>query len=381
MKKSFTTLPKMRDFSACAIGGIFNLNGRRMLGKKIRNMMATMQERESGQGAGYAAYGLFPDLKEYYCLQLIMDDQEAKDRVEEFLNRYTDIIENEKVKVRRDVLEEYPLVWRFFVDPHDQKNPDEAIKDIMMYINCHIHGAFALSGGKDMAVFKGNGWATEVADFYRIDQIKAYMWSAHSRFPTNTPGWWGGAHPFSIVGHAIVHNGEITSYGTNVNYLKEFGYECRLLTDTEVLAYIFDFIVRKSGYAPRLAQRIACIALSPPYWRDIDHLPEEKRRWITAIRTTYRKAMANGPFSIIVTTNYPEPTMIGHSDRKKLRPMIAALSENGKTLYLSSELNAIHAVDKTMDFWQPDPGNPVIARLEREVIRGSGEPLEGLRLR
>ncbi|MBN2014510.1 MAG: glutamine amidotransferase family protein [Candidatus Altiarchaeota archaeon] len=381
MKKSFTKLPNMRDFSACAIGGIFNLNGKRIAGKKIRDMMAGMQERESGQGAGYAAYGLFPDLKDYYCLQLIMDDEEAKDRVEEFLNRYTDVIENERVKVREDVLKEYPIVWRFFVDPHDQENPDEAIKNMMMYINCSIHGAFALSGGKDMAVFKGNGWATEIADFYRIDRIKAYMWSAHSRFPTNTPGWWGGAHPFSIVGHAIVHNGEITSYGTNVNYLKEFGYECKLLTDTEVLAYIFDLIVRKSGYPPRLAQRIACIALSPPYWRDIDRLPEEKRRWLTAIRLTYRKAMANGPFSIIVTTNYPEPTMIGHSDRKKLRPLIAAISENGKTLYLSSELNAIHSIDKTTDFWQPDPGNPVVARLDREVIRGIGEPLEGLRLK
>jgi glutamate synthase domain-containing protein 1 len=381
MQKTFTELPKMKDSAACAIGGLFNMNGKVVSGEKIRKMMSTMRERESGLGAGYAAYGLFPNLKEYYCLQLILDDMEAKEKVESFLDTYTDLIEEEKVPIKKGVLKEHPIVWRFFVDPHDKKNPDEVIKDIMMYINCSIKGAFALSGGKDMAVFKGNGWATEIAEFYKIDEVRAFMWSAHSRFPTNTPGWWGGAHPFSIVGHAIVHNGEITSYGTNASYLKEFGYECKLLTDTEVLAYLFDLIVRKSGYPPKIAHKIACTALSPPYWRDIDRMPEGEKRWATAIRSTYRKAMANGPFSIIVTTNYPAPTMIGHSDRKKLRPMIAAVSEDANTLYLASELSAIHTIDATTDFWQPNPGCPVIASLGGEVERGISDPLGGLKLR
>jgi glutamate synthase domain-containing protein 1 len=380
MRETFTELPEMRDFSACGICGLLNIDGERVSGKRIKKMMSSMRERECGLGAGYAAYGLFPEMREYYCLQLILDNVKVKERVEEFLDNYTEIVKDERVPIKKGVLKEYPIAWRFFVEPYDREKPNEIMKDIMIYINCSIKGAFCLSGGKDMAVFKGNGWSTEIAEFYRIDRIKAYMWSAHSRFPTNTPGWWGGAHPFSILGHAIVHNGEITSYGTNVNYLNEFGYECKLLTDTEVLAYIFDFIVRKSKYPADIAQQIACLALSPPYWRDIDDMPPDKRRWITAIRTTYRKAMANGPFSIIITSNYPKPTMIGHSDRKKLRPLIAALSEDRNTLYLASELNAIHTIDNTMDFWQPNPGNPVIARLGEGVIRGVKEPLEGLRL-
>jgi len=79
----------------------------------------------------------------------------------------------------------------------DQADPDEAVKDIAMYINCSIRGAFCLSSGKNMAVFKGSGWAEEIADFYRIKEIKAYMWSAHSRFPTNTPG---------VVGRGRIHS-------------------------------------------------------------------------------------------------------------------------------------------------------------------------------
>jgi len=380
-KKSFTTLPGERELSACGIAGLFNLDRKIVSGEPIARMMSAMEERENGLGAGYAAYGLFPKLREYYCLQLIMDDQQAKSAVEEFLKSYTEIVKDEEVPVKKGVLKEYPIVWRFFVSPKDAKaNPDDTMKDIMMYINCSIKGAFCLSGGKDMAVFKGNGWATEIAEFYQIKDIKAFMWSAHSRFPTNTPGWWGGAHPFSLLGHAVVHNGEITSYGTNVNYLKEFGYECKLLTDTEVLAYIYDYIARKCNYPEKISHRIATMVLAPPYWKDIDRMSPEKKKWATNIRIVHRKAMANGPFSIIITTDMPKPTMIGHSDRKKLRPMIAALSEDGKTFYLASELNSIHAIDKTLNYWQPDPGKPVIASLGEPVITGTKEPLEGLNL-
>ncbi len=361
----------MREHAACGIGGIFNLDQKLVSGRKIAKMMSVMKERENGLGAGYAAYGLFPEMSEYYCLQLILDDMEAKEKVEEFLNEYTDIIKEEKVPIKKDVFKEYPLVWRFFIEPLNQVNPDDVMKEIMMYVNCSIKGAFALSGGKDMAVFKGNGWATEIAEFYKIHKIKAFMWSGHSRFPTNTPGWWGGAHPFSILGHAVVHNGEITSYGTNVSYLKEFGYECKLLTDTEVLAYLFDLYVRKSNYPLEIAHQVAAMALAPPYWRDIDNMSPQLKKIATAIRLTHRRGMANGPFSIIITTDYPKPTMIGHSDRKKLRPLIAAISEDENTFYLSSELNPIHTVDETSEYWQPNPGQPVIASLGEEIIKGT----------
>jgi len=378
--KSFTTLPKEKEISACGIAGIFNLDKRIVSGEKITQMMAVMEERENGLGAGYAAYGLFPKYRDYYCLQLLLDNKEAKSQVEEFLKNYTEIVRDEIVQVKKGVLKDYPIVWRFFVHPTGEDNPDDVVKDIMMYINCSIKGAFCMSSGKDMAVFKGNGWATEIAEFYGIEDIRAYMWSAHSRFPTNTPGWWGGAHPFSLLGHAVVHNGEITSYGTNVNYLKEFGYECKMLTDTEVLAYLFDLISRKFGYPQKIAPRIAAMALAPPYWKDIDRMPQALKKWATAVRMTHARAMANGPFSIIITTDHPKPMMIGHSDRKKLRPMIAALSEDEKTFYLASELNAIHTVDKTRNFWQPNPGNPVIATLGEPVVTGTKGPLSDMNL-
>lgn len=380
-EQRFTKPVLTRDIGACGITGLLSLDREVVSGTKIRNMICVMRERENGLGAGFAAYGLFPKYRNQYCIQLILEDlpdlEPTKERVEEFLKEHTEIVKDEKVPVKKNALDEYPLIWRFFVDPKGE-NGDDVIKDIMMHVNRSIDGAFCLSGGKDMAVFKGNGWSNEIADFYKIEKIKAYMWSFHSRFPTNTPGWWGGAHPFSILGHAVIHNGEITSYGTNVEYLKELGYSCELLTDTEVVAYLFDFLVRKSGYPLKIVHQIACMTLAPPYWRDIDRLSPELKKWATAIRITHRRAMANGPFCVVITTNYPTPTMIGHSDRKKLRPLIAAISEDEKTFYLASELSAIHEVDDTPNFWQPDPGKPVIVSLGGVVEKGTEKALENL---
>ena len=54
-------------------------------------------------------------------------------------------------------------------------------------------------------------------------EYEGYCWTAHGRYPTNTPGWWGGAHPFA---HAwitpVVHNGEISSYDANRRYIEMY---------------------------------------------------------------------------------------------------------------------------------------------------------------
>ena len=37
------------------------------------------------------------------------------------------------------------------------------------------------------------------ADFFRLEEYEGHTWIGHNRFPTNTPGWWGGAHPFTLL--------------------------------------------------------------------------------------------------------------------------------------------------------------------------------------
>ena len=260
-----------------------------------------------------------------------------------------------------------------FFDPErdDTSKADEDIVKIVMHINANIENAYVMSSGKNMGVFKGNGWSHEVADFYNIAEYKAFMWLAHSRFPTNTPGWWGGAHPFNLLNCSVVHNGEITSYGTNRRYLESFGYRCTLFTDTEVIAYLFDLLCRNHN----LPIAIATITLSPPLFEEIEKLDDKSRFLIKSIRATYRSAMLNGPFSIIVGYSDPVPTMIGLTDRKKLRPLVVGISEDENTIYMSSEEASFRRLMINNDefrlksIWHPKSGTAVIAALGNGLIR------------
>jgi glutamate synthase domain-containing protein 1 len=373
-----------KDIEACGIAGLINTDGTRENGSRVVDMITTMQDRENGLGAGYACYGLFPDLAEHYCVQLLLDDEKARDRVGEHFSNTCNIIKNEEVYTRpvSGMQGPYPLIWRFFLEVPEEKlaqsphieNEDDYIVDIVMHVNEKLDGAFCMSSGKNMAVFKGNGWSYEIAEFYDLaERYEGYMWLAHSRFPTNTPGWWGGAHPFNILDWSLCHNGEITSYGTNKRYVEMWGYKCTLLTDSEVVTYIWDLLARRHN----LPKLVAAMAMAPRYYNDIMQLPEEQGRIATAIRATYGRAMINGPFSILVGTNRPEPSMIALTDRKKLRPMIAALSEDKKTVFAASEECAIRRVGEKGDVWAPVTGNPVIAQLNKGLVwRGTEDPFK-----
>ena len=101
--------------------------------------------------------------------------------------------------------------------------------------------------------------------------MTGYLWTAHNRFPTNTPGWWGGAHPFGLLDWTVVHNGEISSYGTNRRYLEMQGYHCTMFTDTEVMAYAADFLMRRHNLPVEVAAKV----MAPPLWVEIERMAPE----------------------------------------------------------------------------------------------------------
>ncbi|OLS14155.1 MAG: glutamate synthase (NADPH) GltB1 subunit [Promethearchaeota archaeon CR_4] len=378
-----------RVFGACGISGFINIDGARESGEKIKQMITILKDRENGLGAGFAAYGIFPDLADAYCIQLLLDDMESKQKVDEFLNAKGTIVKDEKIPTALPPASTNPpVLWRFFFHPPatvPADRHDDYIVDLVMFVNANIDGAFCMSSGKNMAVFKGNGWSYEVADFYKIQNYKAYMWLGHSRFPTNTPGWWGGAHPFSLLDWAVVHNGEITSYGTNKRFLETYGYKCTLLTDTEVLSYLFDLLVRRH----KIPLPIATLAFNPPLYDKITQMSQTEQVALKNIRLTYRSAVVNGPFSIIVGKELPVPTLISLTDRKKLRPQVCAISDDGNTVYVSSEEASFQrlAIDPTFDLhygevWAPKAGTAVIVELGKGLVRnGTEEPFEKLELK
>ncbi len=355
-----------KDISGCGIFGVIHKKRKLLPGSMPINAMCTMHDRGNGLGAGFAAYGIYPHRAEHYAFHLMYDDKAAQDRAEHAIRHYLDIVEHEPIPTRETLkVLHAPIVWRYFVAPkarrpqwHASDEADYMVR-VVMEINKRVHGAFVFSSGKNMGAFKGVGYPEDMADFYRLDEYSAYTWTSHNRFPTNTPGWWGGAHPFTLLDWAIVHNGEISSYGINRRYLCQHGYECTLMTDTEVVAYLFDLLIRRHG----LAKRTACRVFAPAFWDEIDRMPEAQQEAYKALRMVYGMAMLNGPFSILVTD---ARGMLGLNDRVKLRPLVVA--EKGDMVFMSSEESAVREVMPELDrVWAPKAGEPVIVELEDEA--------------
>ena len=228
--------------SGCAIAAIMDRSGARHDGSDIVKAIELMHDRSNGLGGGFAAYGIYPAYQELYAFHVMYESRDARAEVEAYLDTYFMCEKQERIPTEPVAsIKNPPDLWRYFVAPHTMRlnmsGVDEAeyVMRHVVRINKNVDGAFVASSGKDMGAFKGVGYPEDIGAFYRLDEYRAWAWTAHGRFPTNTPGWWGGAHPFTLLNWSVVHNGEVSSYDANRRYVEQFGYSCELQTDTEVI--------------------------------------------------------------------------------------------------------------------------------------------------
>lgn len=360
LKEGQTRIP-----SGCAVSGIFHRDGRRVSGEDIVRSIAVMHDRSNGLGGGFAGYGIYPEYKEHYAFHVFCDSSKAREECEAFLERHFDIVNLSKIPIRKmKSITDEPLIWRYFVSPlptklqESQLGEEEFTTRCVIKINTAVDGACVFSSGKNMGVFKAVGYPEDVGRFYRLEEYEGYSWTAHGRYPTNTPGWWGGAHPFALRDLSIVHNGEISSYDANRRAIEMFGYRCNLLTDTEVITYIMDYLLRRR----RLTLEEAAQVIAAPFWSTIETRPQAEREKLTYLRNMFASFLITGPFSILLGF---DGGMMALNDRLKLRSMV--VGEKGDTVYVASEECAIRAIQPSLDrIYAPKGGEPVIITLKGE---------------
>lgn len=361
--------------SGCAIAGIMDKGGQRHDGSDILTSIALMHDRSNGLGGGFAAYGIYPEYKQLYAFHIMYETKVARSETEAYLDKYFMAEKQERIPTQKvSAIKDSPEIWRYFVAPHpirltsSEMDDDEYTMQHVFHINSNINGAFVASSGKNMGVFKGVGYPEDIGEFYRIQDYKAWAWTAHGRFPTNTPGWWGGAHPFTLLNWSVVHNGEISSYDTNRRYIEQFGYSCELQTDTEVITYLFDLLCRRHGFSPELAAHI----MTASSWEDIDRMPPERAAFETALRATYSSALVNGPFSVILGS---DEGLLAINDRLKLRALM--VGEKGNMVYLASEQAAIEVICPDVENVRSiDGGEPFVVQLDEVAARKAAETSE-----
>ena len=228
-----------------------------------------------------------------------------------------------------------------------------------MMINTSVNGAYVFSSGKNMGTFKAVGFPEDVGVFYKLEKYEGYSWTAHGRYPTNTPGWWGGCHPFTLLDYSIVHNGEISSYDANRRAIEMFGYKCSLQTDTEVITYIMDYLIRRQN----LTYKEAASIIAAPFWSTISSKDEKEKQLLTYLRTMFSDFLITGPFSIVLGFN---GGLMALNDRLKLRSMV--VGEKDDKVFIASEEAAIRTMEPDAEnIYAPSGGEPVIVKVEEDI--------------
>ena len=355
---------QVRIPSGCAIAAVISREGKRMSGEMITNAMKPMHDRSNGLGGGFAGYGIYPEYKEFYALHMFFDSRATRKECEVFLKERFEIVKSEMIPTRTiPAITDEPIIWRYFVAPLKsllaamQLDEKEFVARTVMQINTGMKGAYVFSSGKNMGTFKAVGFPEDVGVFYKLEEYEGYSWTAHGRYPTNTPGWWGGAHPFTLLDWSIVHNGEISSYDANRRYIEMFGYKCTLQTDTEVITYIMDYLLRVQGLT--LGEAVSVIAA--PFWSTIERktdLKDQKKH--IYLRTMFPSLLITGPFSIVLGFN---GGLMALNDRLKLRSMV--VGEKDDKVYIASEEAAIRTMEPNAEnIWAPAGGEPVIVKVK-----------------
>lgn len=342
-------------------------------GRHIIRAVGQMRNRGNGKGGGLALVGCFPRFPHHYALNIGYLEPGARQAVEAahvWPHFEVAAVEEQPhaddyrafgleiapphvvryfVRVKPDVLARFAEEQGF---DEAQAAEDEFVYQNSFRLNKAFYAdredkqAFVLSHGRNMMILKAVGYAEDIARYYLLDDVTAYVWIGHQRYPTRGRVWHpGGAHPYIGLDEALVHNGDFANYYAVSEYLKQRGYEPLFLTDTEVAVLLFDLYNRVYRYPLELVIE----ALAPTTERDFALLPPDKQRLYRAIQRAHLHGSPDGPwFFIIARNDYRHGVwqLIGITDTSMLRPQVFAWQE--RVGVIASEQQAIDAVFRSL---------------------------------
>ena len=351
-------------------------------GKHIHEPSRLMHNRGNGKGGGIAAVGFIPEqldvsrevLDDYYMLHIAYLHPSARLDVEK---KYIDLVFDIKKSAKLETVDDWksvpglevkpPDVYRYFVRVKDgvldkfiaentfanfirRDIEDEFVNQNSFklnhefYVSAKKQTAFVMSQGRNIMILKVVGFAEAVTQYYKIDNLCAHVWIAHQRYPTRGRVWHpGGAHPFTAMNMALVHNGDFANYHSVTEYLKQRNIYPQFITDTEVSAQMFDLLSRIYKYPVEYIIE----ALAPTTELDFDRLPKEKQEIYRAIQSTHMHGSPDGPWFFIIARNLVENhkfQLLGITDTAMLRPQVFAFVDGDVQVgIIGSEKQAIDA--------------------------------------
>ncbi len=335
--------------SGCGVFGILRKkDAPKINGKNVLNAINRVKYRGSDKGAGFAVFDL--DAKRnYYILKAFYSGDPGE--LKGILNAYGLTAEVEAFKKRSDLCNCSIVL----LGKPEQHAVSRAIREINSLIWNDNKKGRIYSIGNSLNVYKGVGYPVDVAKEYDVAGKEGDLWLAHTRQPTNSPGYfpyW--SHPFSSFNIAIVHNGDVSSFGANAEFLMNRGLSSFVGTDSEVIAFLFEALISEGLNVEETVKVL------------VNH----SRRFNSLNNNMdyfFRNARLDGPFTAVIGYDSGDDLyLITITDRSKFRPAIIGEDENN--YYVASEENEIREVSPKATVWTLKPGSYFIASMNKGVV-------------
>jgi len=352
--------PVVKD--GCGVFGIMRKPGAPKISNKVAvGGLACIKYRGSSQGAGYACFD--SETRSTFKIKAFIKERIAADTITYELSQLLGRPQSEEI----ESLEHTGKTTNVLKLEFQASKEMEALLDLRVDgINGSLFNSDGkilgriFSYGRSVQVFKEVGYPLDIAKLYGLDEedrIFGDLWIAHTRQPTNSPGsspiW---SHPFCALDCAIVHNGDISSFGANLELLSSLGFRSHVGTDSEVVSRLLNYLIRVEKLSPVEASRI----LTNPFEENSIDTP-------TQIVSKYKGAKLDGPFAVVAGYADDDDTyLIALTDRSKFRPII--LGEDENNFYVASEEIQIRMLSRDARVWTPEPGSFFVASAKSGLI-------------
>ncbi|WP_432517756.1 class II glutamine amidotransferase [Saccharolobus islandicus] len=342
--------------SGCGVFGILRKrNSPKVKGNLVVRAIDRVRYRGSDKGAGFAVFNL--EKRNYYVIKAFYEGNPSE--LKDMFSKYGVEVKNVELLTKYSTLCDCNLIA--LGDINEVRKAIRNVNEIMW--NGKEKKGRVYSVGSSLHVYKGVGYPKDVAEQYRVEELEGDLWLAHTRQPTNSPGYYPfWSHPFSSFNVAIVHNGDVSSFGANVEYLNSRGLNSFVGTDSEVLAFLFEELIAEG----LTIEEAVKILINPS--RRFNALPKD-------VDYLYRNAMLDGPFTAVIGYDSGDDLyLIAIADRSKFRPAI--IGEDESYYYVASEENEIREISPKAKIWTLKPGSYFIASYKKGIIsygRGNDE--------
>ena len=346
----------------CGVFGII----RKKDSPKISNLVAVdgiscIKYRGSDLGAGYASFNVPLKSDPFRIKAFVRNEEIAREIERHFLQDGYELLDS-RVTLPSTTGKKRFGIWEAKLRAEeDELRLEQQVEKINLLLlkDRSINGRI-FTFGRSLNVYKEVGYPSEVSTLFGLNKEveRADIWIAHTRQPTNSPGafpiW---SHPFASGECAIVHNGDISSFGANIEQLNSWGLKSHVGTDSEVVARLLARLVRVEG----LSIVEAAMVLTNPFERNLSSSES------LALLRKYKGARLDGPFVVVAGYCHKgDAYLIALTDRSKFRPIIIGEDENN--FYVASEESQIRNLSRNARVWTPDPGSFFIASVNSGII-------------